>query len=88
MIQQLNIQLHSQHKKRKEQKKFHCIVMRYNLSVPFSMVKNAVILDAWALKMEPKGCSETSVRNYRYSLPNNPDERSSQLLRGGSLSHT
>ena len=26
-----------------------------------------------------------SVRNYRYSVPNNPEERSLYLLRGGSL---
>jgi hypothetical protein len=26
-----------------------------------------------------------SVRNYHYSLRNDPEERSSQLLRGGSL---
>jgi len=30
-------------------------------------------------------CPETSVRNYHYSLCNNPVERNSQLLRGGSL---
>jgi len=35
--------------------------------------------------MGPLGCPETSVRNYYYSLHNNPEERSSQLLRGGSL---
>jgi hypothetical protein len=35
--------------------------------------------------MGPKGCPETSVRNYHYSLRNNPEERSSNLLRGGSL---
>ena len=35
------------------------------------------------------GCPEMSVRNYHYSLRNNPEDRSSQLLRGGSLkSHT
>jgi hypothetical protein len=28
---------------------------------------------------------ETSVRNYHHSLHNNPEERNSQLLRGGSL---
>jgi len=28
---------------------------------------------------------ETSVRNYHYSLGNNPEERSSHLLRGGGL---
>ena len=31
------------------------------------------------------GCTETSVRNHHYSLRNNPEEPSSQLLRGGSL---
>jgi hypothetical protein len=31
------------------------------------------------------GCSETSVRNYHYSLRYNPEDRSSHLLRGGSL---
>ena len=37
------------------------------------------------LSKGPIGCSETSVRNYHRSLRNNPEERSSQLLRGGSL---
>jgi len=31
------------------------------------------------------GCPETSLRNYHYSPRNNPEERSSQALRGGSL---
>ena len=35
--------------------------------------------------MGPIGCPETSVRNYHYSLCNDPEERSSNLLRGGSL---
>jgi hypothetical protein len=35
--------------------------------------------------MELICCSETSVRNYHYSLRNNPEERSSHLLSGGSL---
>jgi len=35
--------------------------------------------------MEPLGCPEMSVRNYHYSLLHNPEERSYQLLRGGSL---
>jgi hypothetical protein len=30
-------------------------------------------------------CPETSVRNYHYSLHNNPEEFSSQVLRGGGL---
>ena len=39
----------------------------------------------WFLKMGPIGCPETSVRNYHYTLRNKPAERSSHLLRGGSL---
>jgi hypothetical protein len=35
--------------------------------------------------MRPIGCPDISVRNYHYSLHNNPKELSSQLLRGGSL---
>jgi hypothetical protein len=31
------------------------------------------------------GCPETSVIKYHYSLRNNPEERSSRLLRGVSL---
>jgi len=31
--------------------------------------------------MTPIDCPETSVRNYRYSLNNNPDERRSLQLR-------
>jgi len=34
---------------------------------------------------QSRGCSKTSVRNYRYSLYNNPEQRSSHLLRGKSL---
>ena len=30
----------------------------------------------WPLEMGPIGCPETSVRNYHYSLRNNPEERS------------
>ena len=46
-----------------------------NLSVPSSRVK----------KMGPIDCPETSVRSCHYSLHNNLEERSSHLLRGGSL---
>jgi hypothetical protein len=38
-----------------------------------------------ALKMGPIGCPETLAKNYHYLLRNNPKERSSHLLRGGSL---
>ena len=37
------------------------------------------------LKMEPIGCTETSVRNYFYSLRNDREESSSHLLHGTSL---
>jgi hypothetical protein len=49
---------------------------RDNLSVPSS---------GFTLRMGPVGCPETSVINCHYSLRNNSEERSSQLLRGGSL---
>jgi len=34
--------------------------------------------------MGPIGYLEKSVRNYHYSLRNNPEERNSHVLRGGS----
>jgi hypothetical protein len=58
---------------------------RKNLTVPFSRVKKPIILDVWTLKMGPIDCPKTSVAIYGYSLPNNPEERSSHLLRGGSI---
>jgi len=42
-------------------------------------------LDSQTLRMGPIGCPETSVRSHRHSLPNNPEELNSHLLRGGSL---
>ena len=48
---------------------------RDNLSAPF----------LGGLKMGLIGCPETSVRNYHYSLRNNPEERISHLLLGESL---
>jgi hypothetical protein len=42
-------------------------------------------LDSWPLIMEPIGCPETSVRRYRYSMRNNPEERGSRnMLRAKS----
>jgi len=38
-----------------------------------------------SLKMSSIVCLETSVRNYHYPLRNDTEERSSRLLRGGSL---
>jgi hypothetical protein len=36
-------------------------------------------------KMRPTGCPETSVSIYHYTLPNNPQQRTSHLHPGGSL---
>ena len=38
----------------------------------------------WTLKMVPVSWPETSVRNCHHSLRNNPEQRSSPPLRGGS----
>ena len=57
-----------------------------NLSVPSSRDHNFnyfSIIDPW--RWVPKCCPETSVRNYHCLLRNNPEERSSSLLRVGSL---
>jgi len=48
---------------------------RHNLSVLSSGVKE---VEPWT--RNPIGCPETSVRNYHYSLRNDPGERSSHLL--------
>ena len=37
------------------------------------------------MKMGPVGCPETSIRNYDYSLRNDPEERRSHLIPGGNL---
>jgi len=55
------------------------------LSVSSSMFLTLGDKLSWPLKMEPIGCAETSVKNCRYSLRNNSEERSSHLLCGGSL---
>jgi hypothetical protein len=41
--------------------------------------------ESWPVKMELTSSPEISVRNYHYSLRNNPEERSSYLLSGESL---
>ena len=53
---------------------------RDNLSVSSSRVKKSS-----SLKVRQITCPETSVRNYHYSLHYKPEERSSLLLRVGSL---
>ena len=58
---------------------------RDNLSAPSSRVRNCFLLDSGPLKMVRIYCPETSVINYQYSLRNDPEERSSRLLRCGSL---
>ena len=43
------------------------------------------LLDLWTPRTGLIDCSETSVENYHFSLSNNPEERSSHLLRGRIL---
>ena len=43
------------------------------------------LMDSWPFKMVPVRSPKTTGRNYQYPLCNNPEERNSQLLRGGSL---
>ena len=40
---------------------------------------------SWPLKIVPASCPEMQVRNYHYTLHNNPEERSSHLLLGENL---
>ena len=61
---------------------YHC--RQFSLYEP-RIGDTGIFLDSWPLKIGPIGCPETSVWNYHYSLRNNPEERSSHLLRGGSL---
>ena len=56
---------------------------RNNLSVPSPGFKN--LTDSRTLVMTPICCPETSVINYHYSVRNNAENVSSQLLQGGSL---
>jgi len=42
----------------------------------------------WPLKMGPAGCPETSVRNFQYSLCNNPEEDIPLLIAVCSEIHT
>ena len=62
---------------------------RDDLSVPSSRIKKPRRkLYFWIpdpLKMGPIGCPEKSVKNFHYSLRNNPEERSSLMLRSRSL---
>lgn len=48
-------------------------------------ISRITYLDSWSLKTRPIVCPVTFVRNYRYSVRNNPEERSLCLFRGGNL---
>jgi len=52
---------------------------------PIRLHLNVGKKDSSTLRMGRMVCPETWVSNYHYSLRNNPKERSSLLLRGGSL---
>jgi hypothetical protein len=63
-----------------------CALLGYyagNSGILSQMFRDNLFL--WSLRMRSIGFPETSVRNCHYSLRNNPEERGSQLLRGGSL---
>jgi hypothetical protein len=49
--------------------------------------QNCVLFDLCCL-IQSMGCPDASVRNYQNSLRNNPEDRSSHALRGGSLKLT
>ena len=53
---------------------------RGNLSVPFSRFRAAC-----PIKMEPIGCTEMCVNNYKSALRNIPEDRRSHSHRDGSL---
>jgi hypothetical protein len=62
-----------------------CRRFRTTYRVLFSRVKKSKSLHFLSLDGGPIGCPETSVRNYRYFLRKNPEQRSSHVLDGGSL---
>jgi hypothetical protein len=57
----------------------NCVVLCY------CAASNGNFLPTFRDKMGPMGCPETSIRNYRHSLRNDPEEHGCHLRRGGSL---
>jgi hypothetical protein len=56
----------------------HCWVIMQRIAViPYGRLGTTYRYSRQGLKMGQTGCPETSVRNYRYLLRNNPEERSS-----------
>jgi hypothetical protein len=61
---------------------------KYAVLIAFPLQKrlhDGTTVDSWPLKMGPIGCSETSVRKCHHTLCHSPEERSSHVVRGGSL---
>jgi hypothetical protein len=56
----------------------NCSLLGYYAASSGNFLPTFWCKDSWALKMGPIGCAETAVRNYHYSLRNNPEERRSQ----------
>jgi len=54
------------------------VVIYYRRFVTTYRVPPSGVRDYLSLEMGQIGCPETSVRNYHYSLRNNPEERNSQ----------
>jgi len=51
-----------------------------SITFAWNLLPCAWFLDSWTLRMGPIGCPKTSVRNYHYSLRNNPEQCSFILL--------
>jgi len=63
----------------------YCKVIQHNRKINEMRYRTALFWVIRPPKRGPISCPETSVRNYHYSLRNNPKERSSHLRSGGSL---
>jgi len=65
----------------------HCALLAYYAAVviPYRRFGTTYRSHLQGSRIRTDSCPGTSVRNYHYSLSNDPEERSSKLLRGGSL---
>jgi hypothetical protein len=52
----------------------------YRSHLQGSRIQREKRLDSWPFKTGSIGCPETSLRNYHFTLRNNPEERSSQEM--------
>ena len=62
--------------------------LKFALLIAFplqQLLHDGTTVDSWPLKMGPIGCPETSVRKCHHTMRHSPEERSSHVVRGGSL---